>query len=45
MKKKASSRMKNKMKALVARSIAQLEKTVSKERPTHQMRHSQNKKR
>ena len=32
--------VKNKMKALVARSIAQLERTVSKERPEHQMRHS-----
>lgn len=35
MKKKASARMKNKMKALVARSIAQMERIVSKERHSY----------
>lgn len=43
MKKKASARIKNKMKALVARSIAQLERAVSKERFTHRSRLGQKK--
>lgn len=38
--KKASARIKNKVKALVARSIAHLEKTVGRERrPDQQVRH------
>jgi hypothetical protein len=38
-KKQASARLKNKVKHLIARSIAQMEKTVSKERETYASRH------
>ena len=38
-KKQASARLKNKIKQLIARSIAQMEKTVGKERETYQSRH------
>lgn len=38
-KRKASARLKNKIKHLIARSIAQMEKTVGKERETYQSRH------
>ena len=38
-KKKASARIKNKVKKMIARSIAQMEKTVAKERYSHPTRH------
>ena len=38
-KKQASSRLKNKIKHLIARSIAQMEQSVSKERETYKTRH------
>lgn len=40
MKKQASARIKNKMKKLVARSIAQMERIVSKERHSFKARNS-----
>lgn len=42
-KKQASARLKNKIKQLIARSISQMEKSVSKERETYQSRHQKNK--
>ncbi len=41
--KNASARIKNKVKKMIARSIAQMEKTVGKERYSFKARHHQNK--
>ncbi|MBP6892438.1 hypothetical protein KBB68_02545 [Candidatus Babeliales bacterium] len=38
-KKNASARIKNKVKKMIARSIAHMEKTIGKERQSYQVRH------
>ncbi len=42
-KKKASARIKNKVKKMIARSIAQMEKTIGKERFSYQARNNHKK--